>query len=76
MRIRSVWLDGLSFLAALLMVGSAVCTAMECRAHDEGFVVTALAAGVFAILAIVFLWISFTVGGVRQRARDLRNKRQ
>lgn len=75
MRIRNIWLNGLSFGVGLLMVGYAVFSVVHYLRQDDGNLLEALfAAGVFALIAVAYFWISVRTGTVHKKRRALRMK--
>ena len=75
LRVRNIWLDGLSFLVAMLMVGCAVSfVVMHTRDKNASFIGTGIAAGTFLLLAVIYFWMSLRAGGIQRRARETRRK--
>lgn len=77
MRIRNVWFDLLTFLAALVMVLFAV-GAIVGHVHDKGASIgsTAVFVGICLLCAFGFLRVSLAVGDSRRRAREVRAREE
>jgi hypothetical protein len=71
MRALNVWFDGLTFLLAVFMAACSARTIIDfARGKGGGLAGSALAAGVFLLMAISFFLLSLRVGNAQRRARE------
>ena len=76
MHVRNVWFDLPSLLVAVLMGSYAIFAIMhQVRQGHAIDVATAVAAGVFLLLALPFFYVSLHVGSMRRKARQSKKDR-
>ncbi len=72
MRIHNTWWYLPTFLVAIFFIGCAVVSAMP--NENVGLTLRLFTIGTFLLIAVLFFWVSLTVGAYKKHAHELKNK--